>query len=82
MSFYQAYYRDVTARKQHDCTFCGRPIEQGESHVTWGGVMDGRWFHCRAHHACAAAWDGLWFDLEEPFLDPHTFRTDVLEEID
>jgi hypothetical protein len=47
------------ARKQHDCTECGRMIEAGESYRLSNGLMDQRWLRYKTCAHCQTLCDWL-----------------------
>lgn len=67
--------RQVTGRKEHRCTECGRTLPRGESHQLVTGFFDGHWVAYRTCAHCLVAVE--WLRAE---CDGHIF-TAVLEDI-
>ena len=48
-------YRDVKARKPHQCDWCLEDMAAGELHRVVSGRFDGSFFRSRVHFECAVA---------------------------
>jgi len=55
------------ARTEHKCYECQRPIEKGEKHHYYAGLVDGEFWVHKAHESCfeflkrfSAEGDGCW----------------------
>ena len=46
-----------TARKVHECSECGSPIDPGEKYLSITGLWDGTWNHYKHCELCARVWD-------------------------
>ena len=72
----------VTARKDHRCEHCGKPISLGEPHFKSSGVFEGEFFSLREHTDCSEAWEamrdlaGLSYDEPSDFLRYHEWDED------
>lgn len=51
--------RRHTARKQHECCECGRPITPGEEYRTDSGKGDGEFFHYATCEQCEDLFESL-----------------------
>ena len=40
------------ARKPHRCSYCGEPIENGDTYMFQKGNHEGAWFTSKMHHEC------------------------------
>ena len=69
-------------RKDHRCGYCDCTIPRGERHAWWTVADDGTLWTGRAHLACERAWyrSEHYDPYDDELPDPHTFRTEVLEE--
>lgn len=73
--------KDVAARKEHKCVWCGEKILKGEKHTKRAYVMEGEFVHDRLHSECYVAMcDGTldWLD-NEGFCE-YAFKRGTTEE--
>lgn len=69
MSYEFFNVREVTARKQHICEHCRKPIEVGERHHYAAGKWEGDFTSYREHQECREAWSELNFTLRDLYPD-------------
>ena len=53
------------ARKQHDCWWCGEPIEPGETYSRWVWEDDGELLPTKVHPECREVWSKLPYEESE-----------------
>lgn len=52
--------KKVTARKQHKCDWCGKPISKGEEYERQKYKYDGEFCEWHAHLACSRVVSAIW----------------------
>lgn len=57
--------KNVIARKQHKCDWCGKPISKGEEYERQKYKYDGEFCEWHAHLACSRVASAIW-DYADP----------------
>lgn len=58
-----------TARKEHKCDLCGRPIMPGEKYVRYAGKADGYMFDTKNHTYCWEIIGAYCEAAQDPYYD-------------
>ena len=63
--------RTRTARKRHQCDYCGEIIEKGEEYDYQKNIFDGAFYEWHAHPACSHVASAIWdyFDHDDGMSD-------------
>ncbi len=54
-----SYHKDIKAKKDHSCNFCGDKISQGESYIKSTHKHDGEIYDWKTHKHCSELADKL-----------------------
>jgi len=68
----------TTARKEHKCDYCYKPIYMGEKYLRHKGIQDGEWFSLSYCLRCNKVTDFLFYAEEWEYEDMHGFTDDIL----
>ena len=52
--------KNIKARKQHKCDWCGRDIEKGEEYERQKYICDGNFFEWHSHLSCSRVATEIW----------------------
>jgi hypothetical protein len=78
MSYTILTHKDVKARKEHECSWCGEKILVGEVHQYRSYIFDRDFHSDREHNECTKAMDTInWTDDEG--YEPYTFKRGTTE---
>ncbi len=63
--------KNVKARKQYTCDYCGEIIKKGEVHDWQKNICDGTFYEWRCHLSCSRVASGIW-----DYVDPDEGMSD------
>ena len=66
-------YKNVEARKEHKCNFCGGIISKGETYLYSAHVDGGEFYTWKSHSHCSALVSYLDMDYDNEGVTPDSF---------